>query len=173
MKQIKSLLVSRTLASFLLVGIMSIVLEGGAMSKDLHTTLHFVMPFSIETYIPITMESVENDSYEVWIMKDHKAAKELIQALQLRPSHKAIHEKEIRFKADFGSSGGIFFLDKEGIVLRKNDGLHFELSEKQLEHVEHLLQDMIGVVDVRAYDRFHGKEKVLGTTPGINPKGKD
>lgn len=137
---------------------MGMVVEGDAMSKDLHATLHFVTPFSIETYVPTTMENIEHDSYQVWIMKEHKAAKELLQALQLTPSRKVIHEKEIRLKADFGGSGGIFFLDKEGIILRRKDGLHFELSKKQLEYAERLLIDMVGVVDVKAYHRLQKAE---------------
>jgi hypothetical protein len=143
----------------------AIVCLGGeaiGMPKEMPTRLHYVVPFSIETYVPITVENIEADSYEVWLMDNHKIVKKLTQALQLRLSRKTFHEKEIRLKADFGGSLGIFFLDREGVVLRKLDGERFELTNKELEHIEQLLQEMIGVVDIKAYGRFHENSKKEG-----------
>jgi hypothetical protein len=144
------------------IAIVFLVVEGIGMPKEIPTKLHFVVPFSIETYMPMTMENIETDSYEVWIAADHKIVNKLNQTLQLRPSRKTFHEKEIRLKADFGSSLSIFFLDKEGVVLRKLDGERFELTNKELEHVEQLLQEMIGVVDIKAHSRFYENSKKEG-----------
>lgn len=131
---------------------------GNATSKDLYTTLHFVIPFSKETYVPITMENIESDSHEVWMAKDHGVVTNLLQAFQSTRSRKPINEKAIRFKADFGTLGGTFYIDRYGIVLRKKDGARFELSEKQLLHLEQDLKGMVGIVDVKTYDRFRSVE---------------
>jgi len=153
-KQLKTLLATKILVSALLAVIASMNVEGVAMSEDARAALYFVTPFSIETYMPITMDNIEDNSHKVWIATDHRFVTEILQTFQLKPSRKVVDEKEIRFKADFGKLGGLLFFDKRGIVLRKTDGQHCELSGKQLEHIEHLLQEMVGVVDVRAYDRF-------------------
>ncbi len=145
-----------------LIAVVCLGVEAIGMPKEIPTRLHYVVPFSIETYIPITVENIEADSYEVWLMGNHKIVNKLTQALQLRPSRKTFHEKEIRLKADFGGSLGIFFLDKEGVVLRKRDGERFELASKELTDVEQLLHEMIGVVDVKAYGRFHENFKKEG-----------
>lgn len=134
------------------------IVEGKAMSKEERVILHFVTPFSIETYIPITMGSIENDAHKVWIMKEHGVVTDLLRTFQSTKTLKSINEKAIRLKADFGSREGIFFLDRNGIVLRKNDGQHFEMSEQQLMHAEHVLQELVGVVDVKAYNRFRSGE---------------
>lgn len=160
MKKVNDHLISRITAGLILAVILSLAVESDGMSKDMPAMLHFVVPFSIETYMPITMENIEADSSDVWIMKDHDAAKKLMQILQAKPSFKALHEKEIRLKANFGSSTGVFFLDKDGVVFRKDDGQHFELSGKELEQVEHLLEQMMGIVDIRAYNRFHESLKM-------------
>jgi hypothetical protein len=127
---------------------------GNAMSKDLYATLHFVVPFSIDTYVPITMDNIESDSYEVWMANEHGVEADLLRAFQSTRSRKSINEKAIRCKMDFGSRGGVFYVDRHGIVLRKKDGDRFELSEKQMLHIEQLLQGMVGIIDVKAYDRF-------------------
>lgn len=148
----------KSIAYSLLAMVISMATMGNAMSKDLHATLHFVIPFSIETYVPITMDNIESDSNEVWMAKDHGVVTDLLKAFQSTRSRKPINEKAMRFKADFGTLEGVFYVDRYGIVLRKKDGARFELSEKQLLHLEQNLQGMVGVVDVKAYDGFRSDE---------------
>ena len=154
MQQVIFFLVRKCVPCLLLVIVASMATIGNAMSKDLHATLHFSVPFSIETYVPITMDNIESDSHEVWMANEHGVLADLLRTFQSTRSRKPINEKAIRCKANFGSLGGIFYIDRNGIVLRKKDGAHFELSEKQVLHIEQILQGMVGIVDVKAYDRF-------------------
>jgi hypothetical protein len=151
MKQIQWASFLTVLVLFVSIGLIG---EGTAMSREEHVTVHFITPFAIETYVPSTIESIAHESFEVWLTRDHKTVKELQRVLQLKQSLKQIHKKEIRLRADFGNAGGIFYLDREGIILRTTDGSHFELSQEQLAQVENLLDRMVGVVDVKAYLRF-------------------
>lgn len=154
MKQIKLRPMIRILIHSLIVIIINVIVEGKAMSKDEYVTLYFVTPFSMETYVPVTSENIEDDSHKVWISKDHSVITDLLKAFQLTRTLKPINEKAIRIKANFDDLGGLFLIDRQGIVFRKKDGQRFEISEQELIDVESVLQKMIGIVDVKAHERF-------------------
>lgn len=118
--------------------------------------LYFVVPFSIETYLPITMENIEDQGYAIWFMEKHQFISELLNILKSHPTNtnKQIHPKGIRLKVDFGELEGVFFVDRNGVILQKDTNATFSLSENELEYLQKQLQYFIGVVDIKAFKRM-------------------
>lgn len=115
--------------------------------------LYYVIPFTIETYIPITKENVEENSYTIWFMEEHQFISELLTILKARPKKAEILLKGIRLKVDFGELGGVFFVDRNGIVLHEGTKATFSVSTDEIEQLEQRLQYFVGIVDIKAFER--------------------
>jgi hypothetical protein len=121
--------------------------------------LYFVVPFSIETYTPVTMENIGTEfGRTILLMEERGFTLELVTMLESHPTNKEILANGIRLKADLGDLGATYFVDKEGTVLKKGSGATFQLSADELARLEKQLEPLIGVVDVESYRR-HKKEK--------------
>ncbi len=122
---------------------------GGPIMK-----LDFV-PFSIETYIPITMENIDEGSYTLWFFERNQFVSEFLKDIKLHPSKRKIMPNLIRVKADFGPEEGIFYVDQNGTVLNPVTGSTFQLSKREMRKIERKVSDLIGVVDVKAARKGH------------------
>lgn len=121
--------------------------------------LYFVVPLSIETYTPVTMENIGIEfGRTILLMEEHGFTLELVTMLESHPTNKEILANGIRLKADLGDLGTTYFVDKEGTVLKKGTGATFLLSADEVARLEKQLESLIGVVDVESYRR-HKKEK--------------
>jgi hypothetical protein len=136
------------------------------MADEPRLRLYFLIPFAIETYIAVTADNIEDHGYNIWFVgdhkfvpwllrllqsEDHKFVPWLLRLLQLRPKSPTIISKGIRLKADFGKTGGVFFIDRDGTVMQQQSGATFSLSAGELRELEKRLEDFPGVVDVRAF----------------------
>jgi hypothetical protein len=111
--------------------------------------LYFVLPFDVETYIPITPDNIEEHGRTIWFMQEHPLISELLSILQSHPSSRQLSRKATRLKADFGTSG-VFLIDRNGTILKQDTGATFRLLRKEMEQLEHRVLNFIGVVDVKA-----------------------
>jgi hypothetical protein len=122
------------------------------MAEEPVMRLYFLVPFSIETFTPVTMENIGIQfGREVWFMEDRPFIMELVTMLKSHPTKKEIAAKGIRLKVDLGPVRGMYFVDKEGTVLKRDSKTTFQLSVEELERLERKLESFIGVVDVKAY----------------------
>jgi len=121
--------------------------------------LYFVIPFSIETFTPVTMENVGTEfGRTILMMEERGFTLELVTLLESHPIKKDILTNSIRLKADLGELGATYFVDKAGTVLKKDSGATFQLPADELARLEKQLESLIGVVDVESYRRYK-KEK--------------
>ena len=121
--------------------------------------LYFLVPFAIETYTPVTMENIGTEfGHTIFFMEKHRFEQELVTVLESHPTKGQVFAKGIRLKAELGHLGSMYFVDKEGTVLKKDNGATFQLSGKELEWLEKQLESFVGVIDVNAYRKYK-KEK--------------
>lgn len=133
------------------------ITESKVMVSEPLLKLYFVIPFSIETYAPITMENIEEDSRLLLFMQEHKFVSELERILQLHQTKRKILSDGIRLKAVFGKSKSVFFVDRNGIVLNQDSGTTFRLTAQELESLEKRLESFRGIIDVTAYQEYKKK----------------
>ena len=109
----------------------------------------YFIPFSIETYVPITINDIVDKSlYVIWFTKDHPLIPYFQRTLQMSPTKRKLDDRVIRMKVEFGQN--TFFVDKEGGVLNKESGKSYRLSKKQLDEIENKILYFSGAIDVNA-----------------------
>jgi hypothetical protein len=154
--------VGRIPVIILIIGlsILSVLMTSSGVRADKPLMrLFFVVPFSIETYVPITIQNIEEQGHTIWFMEEQPFISELLNMLKSRPTKRQILTKGVRLKADFGESGSVFFIDRNGSILQQNTGATFNLSAEQLEQLQRQLHYFIGVVDVKAFKRSEKPNK--------------
>ena len=108
----------------------------------------YLIPFRIETYVPVTMDDIEAKShYAIAFMKSHRLVTDLRRWLTQNPSTRLIDNRVIRLKVQFESE--VFFVDQDGVVFLQTRGSHFLLSEEQRQKIETEVQQFSGVVDLK------------------------
>lgn len=120
--------------------------------------LYFV-PFSIETYLPITRETLEQ-SDPIVFMQEHKFISDLLTLLQSHPTgDKAKIEKfrHPRLKAVFGKHGAVYFVGQAGTAIREQDGMLFKINKREMDMLEKQIEYFKGVADMNAAKRYTGK----------------
>ena len=136
------------------LGILGVLMNSNSVRADKPLArLYFVVPFSIETFVPITMQNIEEHGDTIWFMQEHPFVSELLNVLKSHPTKGQILSKGIRLKADFGESGGVFFVDRNGMVWQQDTGSTFSLSAEKVEQLQKQLQYFMGVVDIKALRR--------------------
>lgn len=117
----------------------------------------YFIPFTSETYIPITMANIEsNSSYAIWFAKQtppsltarHPLIDRFERLLRSRPSAAKIATHFIRLKVVLPT--GTFYVDQGGTVLERGSGRTFQLSEEQMQQFEREIVYLDGVIDVTA-----------------------
>jgi len=129
------------------------------MTSEPLLKLHFLVPFSIETYVPITKDNIDEQGAAIWFLEKHGFVPRLRTTLQSRAAKRQLLRGHIRLKADFGQSGEIFFVDQKGTVLNEKTGATFVLTAEQVSQLERELEGFKGVVDVKALERRGGRNK--------------
>ncbi len=128
---------------------------GECMTAEPIAKLYFVVPFSIETYIPITIESIEEGAaHHVVFMNPHSFVEKLPGVLQSHPTNKTLNLKGIRLKFKLYDSESVFWVDREGVVGREGSNTNYLLTGEELASLEQELKSFIGVVDVKAYKNW-------------------
>jgi tetratricopeptide (TPR) repeat protein len=136
----------------------------------------YYISFDIHTYNPVTKGGISKERPIVF-MKEHPFIPELLKSLQahspykripsenptapLEPSQKDevdLERGNYRLKADFGSSIGVFWVNKGGGVV-KDDGTVFFLSKSETELLEQKIRYFLGVVDTSVVSQIDGVTK--------------
>lgn len=107
----------------------------------------YFTPFAIQTYLPMTMDNIqENSIYKIWFVKNHKQ-KKLLNLLEARKADKTIDNKLIRLKIDFIESNTVFYVDQNGVVLKDNQ-YSFIMTSTELKDLEDEILQFDGVIDI-------------------------
>ena len=129
------------------------------MASEPLLKLYFVVPFSIETYLPITKDNIHEQGSSIWFLEKHAFVSKLRTTLQSRAAKRQVLPGHIRLKADFRQSPEVFFVDQKGTVLNEKTGATFALTAEQVSQLERELEGFKGVVDVKALERRGGLNK--------------
>lgn len=126
--------------------------------KDMERILMriYFTPFTSETYVPLTMEEIEERcTYMIWFIKEHPSTRlkehpfvlKLKNLFGLKSTNVQIDNLLIRLKVILGDE--IFFVDKNGVVLNKSTERTFSLSKTQRMEIQEEIINYSGVIDVR------------------------
>jgi len=116
----------------------------------------YFLPFSIETYLPVTAANIEEHGHAIWFMEEHPFISKLRSMLQAHPAKSEILSKGIRLKADFRIPKAVFLVDRNGTVQRKDSGATFRLEQREVDQLEQEIRYFFGIVDVKAFERSKG-----------------
>lgn len=140
------------------------VIKGGVSaemkkdSKNIFMKIFFI-PFEVSTYIPVTMNDIEDRSLNtIWFAKDHVFSKEIKKILESNRTDKTIDNKVIRLKVVFLKDNHIYYIDQNGIVLKDNK-IHFLLSKEKLNKIEKSILYFSGIVDVEAAEKLFNENE--------------
>lgn len=107
---------------------------------------------------PMTMETICQAS-QVMFVQEHQFASELLKTITSHPPNEKFNPQAVRLKADFGSSGGVYFVDRAGTVIKQNSTDSFHLSLEDMKRIEIQLRNFVGVIDVNAYEKYMKEHK--------------
>ena len=102
---------SRLLCLLRALAVAATVFWAGSASGGNMITVYF-LPFEIETYVPVTADTVECDAHEVWQIKDSQQSARLLGLL--RNDDSRVDPKRIRAK--IVSPGKTFLVDSAGVA---------------------------------------------------------
>lgn len=131
-------------------------MEARAADKVL-MKLYFI-PFEIQTYLPVTMEDIENKSSKrIWFSGDHAFCTWIQEALQSKRIDAKIDSNNIRLKVEIVDKNNfvrsIYYVDSKGKVL-KDGKKTFLLSEAVMKKIAEDIRYFSGVVDINASREF-------------------
>ncbi|MBI1912830.1 MAG: hypothetical protein HYS21_12625 [Deltaproteobacteria bacterium] len=146
--------------------LLSLFLEGGAtakMKEDPNIFMKiFFIPFKVSTYIPVTMDHIEERSLNtIWFAKNHVFGEEIKKILESSRTDKKIDNKIIRLKVEFLEDNHKYYIDQNGIVL-KDDKINYLLSKEEMSKLEKSILYFSEVIDLKAARKiFKESEKEL------------
>lgn len=116
----------------------------------------YFTPFETTTYVPLTMENIEDRStYAIWFPRDtsrreneHPLVSKLRRSLQSQPATGGIDHSFIRLKVVIEND--VFYVDHGGFVFHPSSRKTFTVSKKEMLEIEEEISRLSGVVDVRA-----------------------
>lgn len=135
----------------------------GAEAFDNKDTDRFLMkvyflPFTIETYVPVTIDNIKTDSSnKIWFSYTHMFHKYMQEILEKNKGKTKINKLAIRMKVEFVNKNNFiyaqYYVDRDGKVL-KNNGETFLLSQMMMREIEEKIAYFSGVVDIIACKEF-------------------
>jgi len=88
------------------------ILYGSAQSEESTTKVYFV-PFEVETYVPITPETIESQAWEKWTISSKEENSRLLRILRGGPEG-AYDKNKTRVLIIFGKES--YYVDSSGVV---------------------------------------------------------